>query len=89
MCHLLCRVLTLLKEKFGGLRDGYYIQADAAIIFFDVTSRESYRSVPKWYSDLVRVCGAEIPIVLVGNKIDVKDRAVKAKQIVFHRYACI
>jgi hypothetical protein len=27
--------------------------------------------------------------VLVGNKIDVKDRAVKAKQIVFHRYACI
>ena len=26
-----------------------------------------------------------IPIVLVGNKVDVKDRKVKAKQITFHR----
>ena len=26
-----------------------------------------------------------IPIVLVGNKVDVKDRKVKAKQIIFHR----
>jgi len=76
---------TAGQEKFGGLRDGYYIQADAAIVFFDVTSRESYRNVPRWYSDLTRVCGAEIPIVLVGNKVDVKDRAVKAKTIVFHR----
>jgi len=33
---------------------------------------------------LVRVCD-NIPIVLVGNKVDVKDRKVKAKQITFHR----
>lgn len=26
-----------------------------------------------------------IPIVLVGNKVDVKERKVKAKQITFHR----
>jgi GTP-binding nuclear protein Ran len=26
-----------------------------------------------------------IPIVLVGNKVDVKDRKVRAKQITFHR----
>jgi GTP-binding nuclear protein Ran len=26
-----------------------------------------------------------IPIVLVGNKIDIKDRRVKAKNITFHR----
>lgn len=32
----------------------------------------------------MRVC-ENIPIVLVGNKVDVKDRKVKAKQITFHR----
>jgi len=32
----------------------------------------------------VRVC-ENIPIVLVGNKVDVKERKVKAKQITFHR----
>jgi GTP-binding nuclear protein Ran len=35
--------------------------------------------------DLVRVCGETIPIVLCGNKVDVKDRKVKAKTITFHR----
>ncbi len=51
---------------------------------FDVTSRITYRNVPEWYKDIVRVCES-IPIVLVGNKVDVKDRQVKARQIQFHR----
>jgi GTP-binding nuclear protein Ran len=32
----------------------------------------------------VRVC-ENIPIVLCGNKVDVKNRQVKAKQVTFHR----
>lgn len=75
---------TAGQEKFGGLRDGYYIQGQAAIIMFDVTSRVTYKNVPNWHRDLVRVC-ENIPIVLCGNKVDIKDRKVKAKQIVFHR----
>lgn len=51
---------------------------------FDVTSRVTYKNVPNWHRDLVRVCD-NIPIVLCGNKVDVKDRKVKAKAIVFHR----
>lgn len=34
--------------------------------------------------DLIRVC-ENIPIVLCGNKVDVKERKVKAKTITFHR----
>jgi len=75
---------TAGQEKFGGLRDGYYIQGQCAIIMFDVTSRVTYKNVPNWYRDLVRVCET-IPIVLTGNKVDIKDRKVKAKAIVFHR----
>lgn len=72
------------QEKFGGLRDGYYIQGQCAIIMFDVTSRITYKNVPNWHRDIVRVC-ENIPIVLVCNKVDVKDRQVKAKNIQFHR----
>eukprot|EP00416_Gambierdiscus_australes_P033088 CAMPEP_0171093596 /NCGR_PEP_ID=MMETSP0766_2-20121228/39172_1 /TAXON_ID=439317 /ORGANISM="Gambierdiscus australes, Strain CAWD 149" /LENGTH=211 /DNA_ID=CAMNT_0011552065 /DNA_START=1 /DNA_END=636 /DNA_ORIENTATION=- len=75
---------TAGAEKFGGLRDAYYIKGQCAIIMFDVTSRITYKNVPNWHRDIVRVC-EEIPIVLVGNKVDVKDRQVKAKQIQFHR----
>lgn len=94
------------QEKFGGLRDGYYIGGQAAIIMFDVTSRITYKNVPTWHRDLTRVCENvrlsvfllsfalahfiflflnQIPIVLVGNKVDVQDRQVKPKQITFHR----
>ena len=51
---------------------------------FDVTSRITYKNVPTWHKDLVRVC-ENIPIVLCGNKVDIKDRKVKAKAITFHR----
>ncbi|KAJ3077108.1 GTP-binding nuclear protein gsp1/Ran [Podochytrium sp. JEL0797] len=75
---------TCGQEKFGGLRDGYYIQGQCAIIMFDVTSRITYKNVPNWHRDLVRVC-ENIPIVLCGNKVDIKERKVKAKTITFHR----
>jgi GTP-binding nuclear protein Ran len=38
---------------------------------FDVTSRITYKNVPNWHRDLERVC-ENIPIVLCGNKVDVK-----------------
>jgi len=65
---------TAGQEKFGGLRDGYYIQGQCGIIMFDVTSRITYKNVPNWHRDLERVC-ENIPIVLCGNKVDVKVRA--------------
>ena len=75
---------TAGQEKFGGLRDGYYIQGQCAIIMFDVTARITYKNVPNWHRDLTRVC-EQIPIVLVGNKVDQKERKVTAKNITFHR----
>ncbi|GMM32804.1 Ran GTPase [Saccharomycopsis crataegensis] len=75
---------TAGQEKLGGLRDGYYINGKCGIIMFDVTSRITYKNVPNWHRDLVRVC-ENIPIVLCGNKVDVKERKVKAKTITFHR----
>nr|CAG8461811.1 15062_t:CDS:2 [Entrophospora candida] len=72
---------TAGQEKFGGLRDGYYIQGQCAVIMFDVTSRITYKNVPNWHRDLIRVC-ENIPIVLCGNK----ERKVKAKTITFHQF---
>ncbi|KXN92226.1 GTP-binding nuclear protein GSP2/CNR2 [Leucoagaricus sp. SymC.cos] len=75
---------TAGQEKFGGLRDGYYIQGQGGIIMFDVTSRITYKNVPNWHRDLERVC-ENIPIVLCGNKVDVKERKVKTGAVTFHR----
>lgn len=75
---------TAGQEKFGCLREGYYIGANAAIIMFDVTSRITYKNVPKWFKDYRRIC-EDTPVVLVGNKVDHNDRKVKSREITFHR----
>jgi len=49
-----------------------------------VTSKITYKNVPNWHRDLERVC-ENIPIVLCGNKVDVKERKVKANLVTFHR----
>lgn len=74
---------TAGQEKLGPLRDGYYAGAHAAFIFFDVTSRVTYKNVPNWHRDVSRVC-PDIPVVLCANKIDVKERKVKSKGITYH-----
>lgn len=57
------------QEKYGGLRDGYYIGMDAAIVMFSLTSEKSFDSTKNWIQDIRRV-NETAPITLVGNKVD-------------------
>lgn len=59
------------QEKYGGLRDGYYIQASAAIVMYDVGSKITYRNIPNWMMNLNK---QNIPSIIVGNKIDIPNK---------------
>ncbi len=72
------------QMKFSNHRNYYYTDVHCAIIMFDLTSRLTNSSVARWHKDLTMIC-ENIPIVLVGNKADVKDRKLKAYHINFHR----
>jgi GTP-binding nuclear protein Ran len=61
------------QANSGEMRNLYYTKGHCGIVMFDVTSRITYQNVPNWYRDLERVC-TDIPIVLCGNKSDVKVR---------------
>ena len=69
---------------YGSLHDGYYINADGAIIMFDLASLMTYRYVGNYHRDITRACGGDIPVVVCGNNAHDKDRKVKAGQIRFH-----
>ena len=74
-------------DKFDGFatwKEMIYTQAACAIIMFSLTDRESYNAVPKCYNDIVKVCG-KIPMILVGNKVDLKARIVTPTMIDYHR----
>lgn len=57
------------QERFGGLRDGYFIGANAGICFFDVNSYQTHAGISNWKRDLIRTAG-DIPLVKVANKTD-------------------
>ena len=57
------------QEKFGGLKEGYYRGAHAAIVMFDVTSSMSFCNVDNWIKSIRNVCG-DIPILVCGNKCE-------------------
>ena len=52
----------------------YYKNAIAAVIVFDVTSRDSFEKCQKWVSELNEKAQANIVITIAGNKIDLDDR---------------
>ncbi|KAJ6242527.1 gtp-binding nuclear protein ran [Anaeramoeba flamelloides] len=64
---------TAGQEKFGGLRDGYYISGKAAIGMYDLTSIESFNSLKATLRRVIDVCG-NIPIIIIGTKSDVSER---------------
>jgi GTP-binding nuclear protein Ran len=74
---------TAGQEKFNELKSSYYTDADAAVFFFDVHSRESYKSLQEWINDFKKV-NSTAKCVIVGNKVDVPERKVKASKINLH-----
>lgn len=60
---------TAGKEMFAGLGSGYYVGANAAIIFYSVTSRISYRNIINWYTRFKEVC-PDSPVLLVATGAD-------------------
>jgi small GTP-binding protein len=73
---------TAGQERFGGLRDGYYINADVAVVYYELTSMLSYKEASNYVRDIRRVCD-NIPILLVGNKDEIVDRT-RAPKTKYH-----
>jgi small GTP-binding protein len=70
------------QAYFRRFRKTYYIGAQAAFIVFDVCQRNSFANVKVWFKELEDFLERiNIPIVIVGNKIDLADqRSVSYKE---------
>ena len=67
---------TAGQEKFKSLTKMYYQDAEAAVIVYDITFRESFDSAKNWIQDLRNNANVpDILIAMVGNKCDLTDNA--------------
>ncbi|CAM9711580.1 unnamed protein product [Phaeothamnion confervicola] len=69
---------TAGQEKYHSLAPMYYRGAGAAIIVYDITNRQSFKTLKDWVGELQQQGPPDIVIAIAGNKRDLEaDREVE------------
>jgi len=61
------------QAQFKRVRQNYLTKAEAGILVFDVTRKETYENIENWYNEIKEITPS-ISLILVGNKIDLEDQ---------------
>lgn len=67
---------TAGQERFQSITSNYYHGSHAIAIVYDITDRQSYEDVRRWYNDVRRLANPNVCVLLVGNKTDLEDKRV-------------
>lgn len=71
---------TAGQERFDALNLAYYKKADAVLLVYDISNKNSFDKIKSYYVEKIRDnCNKDIPIVLLGNKTDLD--AEKKRQV--------
>ncbi|MFX0083162.1 MAG: GTP-binding protein [Candidatus Hodarchaeota archaeon] len=63
------------QAQFKRVRQSYLSNAEAGILVYDVTRKETFDSTENWFNEIKDISPA-ISLILVGNKIDLKEERV-------------
>lgn len=61
---------TAGQERYRSITSAHYRRAAGSLLVYDVTNRNSFRSVTRWIEEIRDHAGPDIVIMLVGNKVD-------------------
>lgn len=68
---------TAGQEKYHSVAKMYYRDANVAIMAYDITKRDSFNGIKRWYEELKEFGPRDIIIAIAGNKEDlVENEAV-------------
>ena len=65
---------TAGQEKFTSITRGYFKNVALAIIVYDITDPDSFKTLEQWYQDCQSYGPKNINMVLVGNKNDLEEK---------------
>ena len=74
---------TAGQEDYPAVRDGYLKHGDGFLLVFDLTTRETFEAVKEHRENVLRVKAEDpnLPIILIGNKSDLKsDRKISLEE---------
>jgi small GTP-binding protein len=65
---------TAGQERYHSLAPMYYRGAQAAIVTYDLTNKETFQKAQNWIKELQRQASPNIVIALAGNKLDLASK---------------
>ena len=61
------------QKGFYNIRESYYKSADGAVLVYDVSKPETGDELSNWIKEIKKKISKPIPMILVGNKIDLRS----------------
>ncbi|KAJ8285420.1 hypothetical protein GJAV_G00026600 [Gymnothorax javanicus] len=68
---------TAGQERFRSIAKSYFRRADGVLLLYDITCERSFLNVREWIDTIEDVSPDNIPIMLVGNKADLREQALQ------------
>ena len=62
------------QEHFKNVRSTFYKGAQGALAVYSTVERSSFDNLPNWINECWHNAGKKIPIVVIGNKIDLREQ---------------
>ena len=67
---------TAGQERFKSITTNYIKKANGILLVYDITDETSFKKIETWYENLSGDPNNILPIVLIGNKSDLKEERV-------------
>ncbi len=64
------------QPSFANIRQTFYLGSQGAILVYDVGRPDTLNNLDIWLKDLFDVSPRKIPVALVGNKIDLREKGM-------------
>jgi small GTP-binding protein len=63
---------TAGQERYRAITSAYYRGAVGALLVYDISKQQTFKNVERWLTELRENAAANIVIMLVGNKADLR-----------------
>ncbi|XP_043939644.1 ras and EF-hand domain-containing protein isoform X2 [Protopterus annectens] len=73
---------TAGQERFRSIAKSYFRRADGVLLLYDVTCERSFVNIREWVDTIEDVSETSIPIMLVGNKADMRLKSSETQKCV-------
>ena len=61
------------QDRYLMVRQRFYDGAQGILMLYDITRKSSLDNIKRWHKEVIKHTGS-IPVILIGNKIDLEDK---------------